>query len=784
MSLSFEELQNTLSSTIIDMQKKFEEERVGFKNKIKSLEDIIFQKEQEIEELKEKLVASKKKKDNTEIIDRLNMEKELIQKELEVKITEFKSALINNSTLNNQLELEKQTTMQLHLELKLLNEKLKNAEQKCEDLQKTTNNQIFFFEKEIEEQKKDILNYQAELENKNISINYLNNQIKDLRVTENNYKSSLNFFNELREKEELLKKEKEELKNEREKFNEEIIRKKNEEKKKSELEKIMKQEEEAKEKVVEIKSQNFEGYEKIISDLLSEFLIKLNNFQYYISVFDLLDKSLKHYDELKYINNLNSLKNESVNDILYNFYETLKSYFIIQGEKATLNDFLLQKPFRFTEFGKEDIEIVKKINSIKLSEDIIMIDIYRKKRELFFKSKEFIFNTLKERFLGESQKQTNNNQNEFLQITKPPLELDINLDEIMKNNFILVKYQVYNVFNKLRELTIHISNMPMFILYSLIINSQKLNSLKIIFIKSQSEQQNNINIENLNNICPIMINHLKKLNSFSLVNLPISSNKLSSLVESLKASKVKKLTLSKCLTKKEDISIIIPYFSQNTLSEIDLSNHNYHIPFALNNSLLNYNVNNQLTSICFNNCQLNEDDIKSITNYIVSSTSLLVCDIGKNILSPLACSTFGYCILKTTSLETLRINECGINGESLLFIFNGKGSKPLKHVNLNGNEFGDIGLVSISAFMKNSPLLESIELEKCGGTDMGFISLANMIQGNTNSKIKYVNFHKNNVTFASLGILKKFNDVFTSRKVVFALDKMEGNIDIDCAIFT
>ena len=712
------------------------------------------------------------------------MEKELIQKELEVKITEFKSALINNSTLNNQLELEKQTTMQLHLELKLLNEKLKNAEQKCEDLQKTTNNQIFFFEKEIEEQKKDILNYQTELENKNISIDYLNNQIKDLRVTENNYKSSLNFFNELREKEELLKKEKEELKNEREKFNEEIIRKKNEEKKKSELEKIMKQEEEAKEKVVEIKSQNFEGYEKIISDLLSEFLIKLNNFQYYISVFDLLDKSLKHYDELKYINNLNSLKNESVNDILYNFYETLKSYFIIQGEKATLNDFLLQKPFRFTEFGKEDIEIVKKINSIKLSEDIIMIDIYRKKRELFFKSKEFIFNTLKERFLGESQKQTNNNQNEFLQITKPPLELDINLDEIMKNNFILVKYQVYNVFNKLRELTIHISNMPMFILYSLIINSQKLNSLKIIFIKSQSEQQNNINIENLNNICPIMINHLKKLNSFSLVNLPISSNKLSSLVESLKASKVKKLTLSKCLTKKEDISIIIPYFSQNTLSEIDLSNHNYHIPFALNNSLLNYNVNNQLTSICFNNCQLNEDDIKSITNYIVSSTSLLVCDIGKNILSPLACSTFGYCILKTTSLETLRINECGINGESLLFIFNGKGSKPLKHVNLNGNEFGDIGLVSISAFMKNSPLLESIELEKCGGTDMGFISLANMIQGNTNSKIKYVNFHKNNVTFASLGILKKFNDVFTSRKVVFALDKMEGNIDIDCAIFT
>ena len=176
-----------------------------------------------------------------------------------------------------------------------------------------------------------------------------------------------------------------------------------------------------------------------------------------------------------------------------------------------------------------------------------------------------------------------------------------------------------------------------------------------------------------------------------MINVSLSSNKLSLFVESLKNSKIKKLTLRNCFQKKEDINLIIPYFSQNILSEIDLSNHNFHIPSILNNTLLNYNLNNKLTSIIFNDCQLNEDDIKSITNYIVSSTSLLVCDIGKNILSPKSCSTFGYCILKTTSLETLRINECGINGESLLFIFNGKGSKPLKHVNINGNEFGDIG---------------------------------------------------------------------------------------------
>jgi hypothetical protein len=282
---------------------------------------------------------------------------------------------------------------------------------------------------------------------------------------------------------------------------------------------------------------------------------------------------------------------------------------------------------------------------------------------------------------------------------------------------------------------------------------------------------------------------LKTLSTFSLNNFPLLPINLPDLSASLKNSKIKKLSLVNCFQSKDDIIQLIPYFSvPNTLLEIDLSNHKFNFPTYLNTSLLNYNISRNLTSINFSNCKLDDQDIKHITNYVVSSTSLLVCDIGKNILSPLSCSTFGYCILKTTSLETLRINECGINGESLLFLFNGKGSKPIKHINLNGNKIEDIGLVSLSAFMKSSPLLESIELEECGGTDMGFQSLVKTIQGSENSKMKYVNFHKNNITKVALDILKKFNDFFKKKKVVFALDKIEGeteNIDaIDCAMFT
>ena len=789
MSLTSEEIQKTLEATIKSMQKNMDDERKKYKDKIDNLEEQLLLKDTEINDLKEKLRSAIKKKQDKETIDNLQIEKDCIQKELQIKITEYRTALINISTLTNQLEIEKQNIMNLNLEKKQLKEQLDTTEKTY----LTVKNQIIILQKQIDGHTEEISKYNNEIKNKDIIIENLNKKIeeinKSLKESEENNNGLLKYIKDIKENEEMIKKEREEIKNEREEYNklkQEMIKKENEYKKQLEMEKLIKKEE--KEEIVpkeEIKEINLEeGQEKIIADLLCEFLLKLKSLQYYISLFDLLDKSLKHYDELKYIDNLNSTKHESMNDILYNFYESLNSYFLVQGENANFNDFLLQKSFRLTDIGKEDIEIIKTINSLKLGKEINILDLYRKKRELYFKSKEFTFKILKEKILGEKKIITKDND-EFLKITKPPLELQVSFDEIINNNYSLVKYQVHNIFNKLRELTIHISNIPIFLLYSLIVNCHNLNTLKIIFIKDKLDKQNNINIEKLNDICPIILNYLKQLTSFSLINLPLSSNKLSQLVESLKISKIKKLSLINCFTKKEDTTLIIPYFSQNILTEIDLSNHFFHFPSLLNNSLLNYNINKQLISICFNNCQLNEDDIKYISNYIVSSNSILICDIGKNILSPLACSTFGYCILKTTSLETLRINECGINGESLLFIFNGKGSKPLKHVNLNGNEFGDIGLVSISAFMKNSPLLESIELEKCGGTDMGFISLANMIQGNTNSKIKYVNFHKNNVTVASLGILKKFNDVFTSRKVVFALDKMEGqNDNIDCAVFT
>ena len=790
-SLTPDEIQKTLALSMMSMQTQMETERDTFKKRIQKLEESIEEKDKEISELKESLVNKKKDNEMTNIIiSKLNTQIREKEKNLDDKIKELQNKVMENGTLKNQIELKDQEIMQLKLDKKKLGEE-------WEEKHNILKNQIYSLQKKLEEKDEDKKKIENEIKEKEKIILEKNNEIENInekmKKLNDSYKDSIVYVKEMKEKEEILKKEKEEMKKERDKLNQEIINKKKIEKEKNE--KIKKERRDSKTKIT-----LFEGQEKIITDLLCEFLLKLNNSQYFISVFDLLNKSCKQYEELKFFNKLNSSRHESMNDVIFNFFDSVKSYFSIAQEKATLNDFLIQKSFKLAQIEKEDIEIIKKINSIKLDKNVSILDLYLKKKELFFKSKEFIFNLLKEKILIDQENDkfikhygkknvVDNSQFEFLNIVTPPLELEVNFDELLKQDYALVKYQVHNVFSKLKELTLNISKFPIFLSYSLAINCQNLNTLKIYFIKDENEEKNQKNIEILNEMCPKLISYLKTLNTFYLTNLPLLPINLPDISASLKNSKIKKLSLINCLQSKEDLIQLVPYFSvPNTLVEIDLSNHKFNIPTYLNTSLLNYHINKNLTSINFNDCNLNEEDIKHITNYVVSSTSLLVCDIGKNILSPLACSTFGYCILKTTSLETLRINECGINGESLLFLFNGKGSKPLKHINLNGNEFGDIGLVSLSAFMKSSPLLESIELEKCGGTDMGFNNLVNTIQSNENSKMKYVNFHKNNVTKIALDILRKFNDFFKKKKVVFALDKIEGEMDnidsIDCAMFT
>ena len=161
------------------------------------------------------------------------------------------------------------------------------------------------------------------IKEKDKNIEELNEKIKKM---EENNKSLLIYIKEVKEKEELLNKEKEELKITKEKLKQEIIinQEKKEEKKKNE--KIEENKESNKEN-----SKSFDDQEKLIIDLLCEFLLKLNNSQYFISIFDLLNKSCKQFDELNFFIKLNSSRHESMNDIVVNPYTVFVSDIKIFG---------------------------------------------------------------------------------------------------------------------------------------------------------------------------------------------------------------------------------------------------------------------------------------------------------------------------------------------------------------------------------------------------------------------------------------------------------------------
>ena len=319
----------------------------------------------------------------------------------------------------------------------------------------------------------------------------------------------------------------------------------------------------------------------------------------------------------------------------------------------------------------------------------------------------------------------------------------------------LVDYQIYNILPKLNKLKIITSDAYLSVFYSLILNCKNLTSLEIV-LTSDYFNSSNSSLDIFSDTLPIIFIYLRNLSEFYYENILLSNKKIPDIVSSIKNTSLKKLSLINCFKSKEDFSLFNDYFfTPNNIEEINLSKHDFNVPTLLSTSLLNFSKSKNLISINFSQCNLNKEDIQYLANYIVESPNLKYCNISKNNLTTLACSTFAYCLQKTKSLETLIMNACALNDESLVFLFNGKGSQTLKHINISDNNIGDIGLVSIGAFIKNSKKLEIFELKNVGGGDMGFNSIVNTIHLNDNNKIKVIHFEKNIISNVTYEILKK-----------------------------
>ena len=386
---------------------------------------------------------------------------------------------------------------------------------------------------------------------------------------------------------------------------------------------------------------------------------------------------------------------------------------------------------------------------------------------------------MKDKILNDKNEENNSEYPDLLKINKPPTELNINFDkmDIIKLSP-FISFQINNTFSKLEDLSIETSKVNLDIFYSLIFNCKNLKSISVILNDKLSVN----NVEILNKMISIIFTYLKNITSFSYNNVPLLNRFLSGSVTCIKNSKLKKLSLISFFNSKEDISMFNNYFSgPNDLEEINFSNHTFNIPVLLANSLLNYEINKKLTSINFNSCTLQDEDFEVITKYVSENNLLKYCNLGNNEISQKSFFKLGTMIEKTVSLEILILNNCKLNGETSMVLFNSKGSKTLKHININDNEIGDIGLVGLTSFIKNSPKIQIFELKGVGGNDMGFSTLINCVKNAKN--IKEIHFEKNKITKTSVDMIKGFNEDFKNKGVKFFINKIEGENDLDSLKF-
>ena len=737
-----EVLQKSFMDSMDSMQKQFQKEKESLEKKILELKEknknLKKERENDNEMFKQNL-----KSNSDEIIRLQNINRDLT-KQLENNN--------NNNKLNEEQIKKYEEEINKLKELKPLNDQLNIKIKELENnINKEKEEKIMIInEKE---------NLEKKLELKDKEINELNQRIK--KYEQNN--------KELLEKIEKFKEEKEKWKMEKESIKQ---YQKSEEKRLKELE--LKKIEEGKMLEMSIEKKN-----KFLGDILCDFLLKLNNSPYFLTIFDLLNNSLKNFEDLNYFAKMSLKYNLPINDISFIFFSNLRSYILLRKENSSLKNFLTQKSFKYSEIDKDDIETIKMIRTIKLSDNNNLLDLYKKKKEHFFQKVELTFDLLKNKIIAsdEEDKKENNNKYilaeipEILNITDPPINLEINFDKINLNKLSsFISFQINNIFTKLEKLEIEVSKINLDIFYSIVFNC--------ISLKSISIKLNNKNLENniviLNNIIPILFANNKSLQELNYYNIPLMNKYLPQIVTSFKASKLEKLTLSGSFTSKADLAIFNSYFSSNNLlTKVDFSFNNFNIPSLLSTSLLNYNVNKKLTEINFCHSELNDDDINIIVKYCEDNNLLKICDISDNDISQKSCFKLGSLIEKNSTLEKLNLSNCKLNGENIIFIFNSKGSKGLKHIILNNNEIGDLGLVGISGFIKNSPNLEILELVNVEGNDMGFTTLINVVKNC--EKLKKIFFGKNKLSKISIEMVKKFGEELKSKGIIFYLDKIEGD---------
>ena len=182
----------------MNLQNELKVTRDEYIEKIKKLDETIKAKDDEINDLKEKLAGAKRRKEDQAIIDGFRQEREMINTELATKVQELTSALLNISTLKNQIEIQKQNIMEFEMKKK---KALEENTEKHNEKYKILENQFFLLQKQLDSQNEENKIIQNKLKEKENIIEDLNKNIQELndkiKKSEEQNNSLLKFVKEM-----------------------------------------------------------------------------------------------------------------------------------------------------------------------------------------------------------------------------------------------------------------------------------------------------------------------------------------------------------------------------------------------------------------------------------------------------------------------------------------------------------------------------------------------------------------------------------------------------------
>ena len=129
----------------MNLQKELDSTRQEYNKKLKDLENRLYEKDQEIEQLKDNLKIKMTNKESSPLIEKFKVERDMISQELIKKTNELKSAYLNISNLNIAIKTQNQkieeSEKDKNKKIEELNEKYKNSESAYFILQKKCDTQ-------------------------------------------------------------------------------------------------------------------------------------------------------------------------------------------------------------------------------------------------------------------------------------------------------------------------------------------------------------------------------------------------------------------------------------------------------------------------------------------------------------------------------------------------------------------------------------------------------------------------------------------------------------------